>query len=93
MLTADDPGEQAVLDRVAQLADDSRRAYELGAPRRVAASAARGTSTDVAAVDRFVRAHEVIDATPYDPLDLDTTHQSPERSAAAILGGAGSVRR
>ena len=95
VLVADDSGDQAVLDRVAQLADDSRRAYlpvrltcDLDAHLERVASPERGPRhkwTDVDAVDRFVHEHDIVDASGYDPLDIDTTHRSPEQSAAAIL--------
>ena len=94
-LIADDPREQIALHRVAKLADDSGRRY---APVRLTCEIdvhiARVASperdlrhkwTDVDAVDRFLRGNEVIDLSAYDSLDVDTTNQSPEQSALAIL--------
>jgi hypothetical protein len=95
VLIADDPREQIALHRVAKLADDSGRRY---APVRLTCEIdvhiARVASperdlrhkwTDVDAVDRFLRGNEVIDLSAYDSLDVDTTNQSPEQSALAIL--------
>ena len=95
VLLADDPRERAGLERVVKVADDSGRSY---VPVRLTcdhdvqlervASPERGPRhkwTDVDGLDRFLRRYDVIDLSAYDPLDIDTTHQSPEQSAATIL--------
>lgn len=92
VLVADDPGDRAVVVRLAQLAQETGRHYlpvrltcELDAQLRRVVAPERGPRhkwTDVTAVDRFVRAHDLVEV---DGLDIDTTHQSPERSATAIL--------
>jgi hypothetical protein len=95
VLIADDPREQMALRRVAKLADDSRRRYvpvrltcEIDVHLTRVASPERGGRhkwTDVDAVERFLRRHEVIDLSAYESLVVDTTNQSPEQSAVAIL--------
>ena len=95
VLIADDPREQVALRRVAKLADDSGRAYvpvrltcQIDEHLTRVASPERGLRhkwTDVDAVERFLQTHDVIDLSAYDAPDIDTTNQSPEQSAAAIL--------
>ena len=92
VLVADDPGDRAVVMRLADLARESGRHYlpvrltcELGAQLERVVAPERGPRhkwTDVTAVERFVRGHDLVDV---DGLDIDTTHQSPEQSAAVIL--------
>jgi hypothetical protein len=92
VLVADDPGDRAVVERLAKLAQETARQYlpvrltcEIGAQLERVVAPERGPRhkwTDVTAVDRFVRAHDLVDV---DGLDIDTTHQPPERSAAQIL--------
>jgi hypothetical protein len=95
VLVADDPREQIALHRVAKLANDSGRAYlpvrltcQIDVHLTRVASPERGLRhkwTDVDAVDRFLRSHDVIDLSAYDAPDIDTTDQSAEQSAKAIL--------
>jgi hypothetical protein len=97
VLVADDPGDREVVVRLTQLAHASGRRYlpvrltcEIGAQLERVVAPERGPRhkwTDVTAVDRFVRAHDLVDV---DGLDIDTTHQSPDQSAAVILEHLGS---
>ena len=92
VLVEDDPGDRAVVGRMAQLAEASGRRYvpvrlrcEPTVQLQRVVSPERGPRhkwTDVTAVDRFIRAHDLVEV---EGLDLDTTSHSPEQSAAAIL--------
>ena len=101
VLVADDPGDRAVVVRLARARPGERSPLPPGAPHvRAATRSSSGSSrpsevrahkwTDVTAVERFVRAHDLVDV---DGLDIDTTHQSPEQSAAAILAHLERARR
>jgi hypothetical protein len=92
VLVDDDPGDRAVVARLAELATASGRSYvpvrlrcELQANLDRVTSPERGPRhkwIDRDAVDRFIRAHELV-AT--DALDIDTTTDPPERSAQRIV--------
>jgi hypothetical protein len=92
VLVADDPGDREVVERLSKLAQETARQYlpvrltcEIGAQLERVVAPERGPRhkwTDATAVDRFVRAHDLVDV---DGLDIDTTHQPPERSAVQIL--------
>jgi hypothetical protein len=95
VLAEEDPGDHAVATRLADLARASGRRYlavrlhceldehltRVTSPEREA----RHKWTDVPAVSRFVSSYTVLRASDYDPIDLDTTTNSPEQSAEAIL--------
>ena len=92
VLVADDPGDRQVVERLATLAEQTARRYlpvrlrcEIGVQLERVVAPERGPRhkwTDASAVDRFVRTHDLVRV---DGLDIDTTHQPPERSAAQIL--------
>jgi hypothetical protein len=92
VLVEDDPGDRAVVARLSRLADESGRVYapvrlgcDLGVHLERVTSPERGPRhkwIDAVAVERFVRAHDLVDV---DALEIDTTRDPPERVAAAIL--------
>jgi adenylate kinase family enzyme len=91
----DDPREARTVTRVRRLAEE-RSSHHV--PVRVRCDRdvlltrvtapdrrTRHKWTDPEGVARYVEANEMFDLSPYDPFDLDTTAQTPESSAAAIL--------
>jgi len=95
VVRADDEREARTVTRVAQLADE-RSARHLAvrvvcdrevvlervtAPDRFT----RRKWTDPDGVGRYMDDCEMIDLAPYETIEIDTTQQSPEESAAAML--------
>jgi hypothetical protein len=97
VLIADDPGDEAVVVRLAALAAASDRLYlpvrlhcdlaELLARVPISERAARHKWSDPHAVQAFVQRVELVDAAGHDPIDVDTTTGSPAESVQAILDG------
>ncbi len=92
VLVEDDPGDREVVRRLADLATASHRTYlpvrlrcDLDTNLERVTSPERGPRhkwTDRSAVDRFIRAHDLV---AVDALDVDTTTDPPARSAERIL--------